>query len=85
MNEQKDTDTFLKDQHNHLSFYSALSRCMSLQGVTVKENALAQLRHLDKENISVILGWNGGYYSFEEELRPFAPGNHRECVYFTPY
>ena len=65
---------FLKDHHNHLSLYSLLFKCPSLQGVLQKTDALNMIRALDKDSLSVVLGWNSGHYDFTPiELEEFPP------------
>jgi predicted amidohydrolase YtcJ len=68
----------LKDHHNHLSFYALLHSCLNLQEVTQKKDALELLNRLDNKNahqgVNVVLGWNSGYYSFDNrELATLPP------------
>ncbi|MGE5342529.1 MAG: amidohydrolase family protein [Candidatus Omnitrophota bacterium] len=70
----KITIPLLKDHHNHLSFYALLIDSPNLQQVTDKTDALNQLNGLDKSNVSVVLGWNSGYYDFtDDELNRLPP------------
>lgn len=64
----------LKDHHNHLSFYGLLHDCINLSNVPDKCEALGKLEQLGKESVSVVLGWNSGYYDFtREELSGLPP------------
>lgn len=64
----------LKDHHNHLSFYALLHDGLNLQNVTEKAEAADSIKSLSPEPVSVVLGWNSGYYRFsEEELAQFPP------------
>lgn len=64
----------LKDHHNHISFYGMLQDCLNLQNVPSKALALEKLEQLNKENVSVVLGWNTAYYDFtQEELSSLPP------------
>ncbi len=57
---------FLKDHHNHLSFYAPLHQCLNLQQVKSKDEALRLLRQLDDRKVNVVLGWNSSFYRFEQ-------------------
>lgn len=57
----------LKDHHNHLSYYALLRDCLDLRHIRDKAEALRLAGSCNPEHISVILGWNSGYYSFEED------------------
>lgn len=64
----------LKDHHNHLSYYALLRDCLDLRHTPDKTDALGLINSSDPDRISVILGWNSGYYEFEEqELAEFPP------------
>jgi len=57
----------LKDHHNHLSFYALLLDCLNLQHVRDKSDAMHFLRQLDRNRVSLVLGWNSSYYDFSSE------------------
>ncbi|MCP4218261.1 MAG: amidohydrolase family protein [bacterium] len=64
----------LADNHNHLSFYASLFHCPHLRRIEDKPRALAILQGCDKEKVTLVLGWNNGYYAFSpEELAAFPP------------
>lgn len=71
---QKIRIPLLKDHHNHLSFYAFLHDCLNLRETGDKNEAVAKIRSLEQENLSVVLGWNSGYYDFSsgdlEKLPP---------------
>jgi predicted amidohydrolase YtcJ len=54
----------LKDHHNHLSFYALLHDGLDLGEVHEKNEALRHMQSLPGEAVSVVTGWNTGYYSF---------------------
>jgi predicted amidohydrolase YtcJ len=54
----------LKDHHNHLSFYGLLHDCLNLREITGKDEALGRVQGLDPGKVSVVIGWNTGYYNF---------------------
>ena len=60
---QKLSIPLLKDHHNHLSFYGLLHDCLNLQAIKDKKDALRRMQGLDKEKVSVVIGWNTGYYN----------------------
>ena len=60
---QKISIPLLKDHHNHLSFYGLLHDCLNFQEIKDKSDALRRMQGLDKEKISVVIGWNSGYYN----------------------
>jgi predicted amidohydrolase YtcJ len=64
---QKIQIPFLKDHHNHLTIYGLLHRCLNLQAVKEKTAAIRQMQSLDNERVSVVLGWNTGYFKFTDE------------------
>jgi len=64
---QKVQVPFLKDHHNHLTIYGLLHHCLNLQTVKEKTEAIKQMQTLDKETVSVVLGWNSGYFKFTGE------------------
>ncbi|MDQ1354416.1 MAG: Amidohydrolase family protein [Acidobacteriota bacterium] len=71
---QKVSIPLLKDHHNHPSFYALFKDCLNLQEIKDKRKALQMAQSLDRDRISVVLGWNTGFYSFsEEELNRFPP------------
>jgi predicted amidohydrolase YtcJ len=71
---QKIAIPLLKDHHNHPSFYALFNDCLNLQEIKDKQTALQMVQSLDKDRISVVLGWNTGFYSFsEDELKRFPP------------
>jgi len=71
---QKITIPLLKDHHNHPSFYALFNDCLNLQEIKDKQTALQMVQSLDRDRVSVVLGWNTGFYSFtEEELNRFPP------------
>ena len=71
---QKRRIPLLKDHHNHLSFYAFLHDCLSLQAIRDKKDAKAMMQALDKKNLSLVLGWNSGYYDFtEKDLEELPP------------
>jgi predicted amidohydrolase YtcJ len=64
----------LKDHHNHFTLYSLFQTCLNLQEETNKERALKKLTALDRDMISVVLGWNSSYYGLtEDDLKPLPP------------
>jgi len=64
----------LKDHHSHLSIYGLLYGGLDLKEIVDKDIALQEIRKLNKERISIVTGWNTGYYHFsEEELAPLPP------------
>jgi predicted amidohydrolase YtcJ len=67
----------LKDHHNHLTFYALLHSCLNLQEVATKKDALAMIQAMENskhgQKVSVVLGWNSGYYNFEEEELDILP------------
>jgi len=70
----KTTIPLLKDNHNHFSLYAFLYGCPNLQDITDKSKAVKMINELDKHRVSVVLGWNSGYYSFtDEEMKTFPP------------
>ncbi|MCP5108028.1 MAG: amidohydrolase family protein [bacterium] len=71
---QKISIPLLRDHHNHPSIYGALYDCIDLQETRDKKKAVDMLSALDKETVSVVLGWNSGFYTFSpEELKRFPP------------
>jgi predicted amidohydrolase YtcJ len=71
---KKITIPLLKDHHNHPSIYAVFHDCLNLQEVKHKGDAVSLLQALDRERVSVVLGWNTGYYLFtEEDLKSFSP------------
>jgi predicted amidohydrolase YtcJ len=64
---QKIRMPLLKDHHNHLTIYGLLHRCLNLQTVKEKTGAITKMQTLDKETVSVVLGWNSGYFKFTDE------------------
>lgn len=71
---QKVSIPLLKDHHNHPTIYALLHDCLNLQEVADKKEAVRMIRSLDKDRVSVVLGWNTGFYRFfEEELKRFPP------------
>lgn len=71
---QKITIPLLKDHHNHPSIYAVFHDCLNLQEIKEKAEALKLLQSLESEKVSVVLGWNTGYYRFSnEELNRFPP------------
>ncbi|MGD2086149.1 MAG: amidohydrolase family protein [Candidatus Aminicenantes bacterium] len=60
---QKISIPLLKDHHNHLSFYGLLHDCLNLQAIKDKKDALRRMQGLDQEKVSVVIGWNTGYYN----------------------
>jgi len=64
----------LRDHHNHPSIYAVFHDCLNLQEIKDKNEALKLLQSLDSETVSVVLGWNTGFYRFnDEELNRFPP------------
>ncbi len=57
----------LKDHHTHLSFYSKLSNCINIGDILKKEDFYRRIEDLPDNKISVILGWNSSFYSFNRE------------------
>ena len=55
----------LKDNHTHPSIWAALNDCVDLRTIKNKEEALSIIKKKD-EDISIILGWNSGNYSFDK-------------------
>lgn len=71
---QKICIPLLKDHHNHPSLYALFNDCINLQEITSKKVALEMVQSLNKEKVSVVLGWNTGLYSFsKDELNRFPP------------
>ncbi|MFW6176064.1 MAG: amidohydrolase family protein [Thermoplasmatota archaeon] len=63
----------LKDKHNHISIYSALIDSLDIQNIKSKNEALSKIKNR-KDDISIILGWNTGYYKLEDkELNQLHP------------
>ena len=60
---QKISIPLIKDHHNHLSFYGLLHDCLNLQAIKDKKDALRWMQGLDKDKVSVVIGWNSGYYN----------------------
>lgn len=64
----------LYDHHNHFSLYALFNSCLNLQEIKDKDEALRLLNAYDREKVSVVLGWNSGYYRFSpEELQLLPP------------
>jgi len=64
----------LKDHHNHFTLYALFQTCLNLQEEPDKETALKKLTALDKDKVSVVLGWNSSYYNFTEtDLKRLPP------------
>lgn len=71
---QKINIPLLKDHHNHASLYALFNDCLNIQEINDKNAALEMVQSLDKEKVSVVLGWNTGFYTFTgEELNGFPP------------
>jgi predicted amidohydrolase YtcJ len=71
---QKVSIPMLKDHHNHPTIYALFHDCLNLQEVAAKKEAVRMIRSLDKDRVSVVLGWNTGFYRFTgEELKRFPP------------
>ena len=71
---QKITIPVLKDHHNHPSIYAVFHDCLNLQEIKEKSEALKLLQSLESEKVSVVLGWNTGFYRFSDrELNRFPP------------
>ncbi len=70
---KKEKIPLLKDKHNHVSIYSALIDCLDIQNIRSKSEAISKI--MDREDeISIVLGWNSGYYDFEDrELNRLQP------------
>jgi predicted amidohydrolase YtcJ len=64
---QKISIPLLKDHHNHLSFYGLLHDCLNLQAIKDKKDALRRMQALDKEKVSVVIGWNTGHYNLTND------------------
>ncbi len=64
---QKTSIPLLKDHHNHLSFYGLLHDCLNLQAIKDKKVALRRMQGLDQEKVSVVIGWNTGYYNLTND------------------
>ncbi|NIM17341.1 MAG: amidohydrolase family protein [Candidatus Aminicenantes bacterium] len=64
---QKIQIPLLKDHHNHLTIYGLLHHCLNLQTVKEKTEAIKQMQTLDKEKVSVVLGWNTSCFKFTDE------------------
>lgn len=64
---QKIQIPLLKDHHNHLTIYGLLHHCLNLQTVKKKTGAIKQMQSLDSEKVSVVLGWNTGFFKFTDE------------------
>ena len=64
---QKISIPLLKDHHNHLSFYGILHDCLNLREITDKNNALRRMQGLDQEKVSVVIGWNTGFYNLTKD------------------
>ncbi len=73
MAEQPDIP-LLYDHHNHFSLYALFESCLNLQEIKNKGEALRLLHGFNRDRVSVVLGWNSGYYTFSEnELRSLPP------------
>lgn len=71
---QKISIPLLRDHHNHPSLYALFDDCLNLQEIKDKQAALQMIGSLARDRISVVLGWNTGFYPFtEEELNRFPP------------
>lgn len=71
---QKISIPLLKDHHNHPTIYALFHDCLNLQEVVDKKEAVRMIQALDKDRVSVVLGWNTGFYRFTgEELKRFPP------------
>jgi len=71
---QKISIPLLKDHHNHPSVYALFHDCLNLQETKDKTEAKKMLQSLDKEGVSVVLGWNSRFYQFSDsDLRSFPP------------
>ncbi|MCU0290027.1 MAG: amidohydrolase family protein [Acidobacteria bacterium] len=71
---QKISIPLLKDHHNHASLYALFNDCLNIQDIKDKKEASARIKSLPGEKVSVVLGWNTGFYSFtEDELNRFPP------------
>jgi predicted LPLAT superfamily acyltransferase len=71
---QKISIPVLKDHHNHPSIYAVFHDCLNLQEIKEKSEAMKLLQSLESEKVSVVLGWNTGFYRFsDEELDRFPP------------
>jgi predicted amidohydrolase YtcJ len=71
---QKVSIPLLRDHHNHPSIYAPFFDCLNLQEIEDKAEAVKKLKALDKEKVSVVLGWNSRFYQFSEaDLRCFPP------------
>ncbi len=61
------------DRHTHVSLYAALRSCPSLAGLGRWE-ALALLKKLPAERVSLVLGWHSGHHAFTpEDLETLPP------------
>ncbi len=67
------TVPWVHDRHTHVSLYGALRGCPTLSGLD-HEGALALLRSLPGDRLSLVLGWHSGRLSFSEaELAALPP------------
>lgn len=64
---KKEKIPLLKDKHNHVSIYSALIDCLDIQNIKSKTEALDRIKD-QGDDLSIILGWNSGYYTFKEKV-----------------
>lgn len=64
---------WLHDRHSHVSFYAALSGCLSLADKS-REDALAGLGALPEDRLSMVFGWHSAKLPFTlDELQPLPP------------
>lgn len=70
----KEKIPLLKDHHTHPSQYAAFLDSLDIQHIKDKERAVSALKDLDTDDISIVTGWNSGYYRFtNEELNNLSP------------
>ncbi|HWQ08228.1 MAG TPA: amidohydrolase family protein, partial [Holophaga sp.] len=64
---------WLHDRHSHVSFYASLSGCLSLADKS-REDALADLRALPEDQLSMVFGWHSAKLPFTmDDLKPLPP------------
>lgn len=56
----------LYDHHTHVSLYAALAGGLNLNRISSKSVAMEMLSALPKDAVSMVTGWNSGFYDFTQ-------------------